>query len=152
MRAPVNLSLPGKLPFAPASSHHDDTNADDANGHSEAANDDDNREAPFCLKISQVRRRRSAHWSQIYGGDDVASCALIPPCHQQCPFFLVIPGHQVSDLLFSWLQQQVKRQRCLAINSISFSSSCILPLTPILGLRTATIRFLDLFDTLLLRC
>ena len=26
-------------------------------------------------------------------------------------FFLVIPGHQVSGLLFSWLQQQVKRQR-----------------------------------------
>ena len=65
---------------------------------------------PFCFKISQVRRRLIAHWSEIYGGNDVASCALTPPCHQDCPFSLVIPCHQVSALFFSQLQQQVKGQ------------------------------------------
>ena len=81
-----------------------DTNAD-VDDRGEAANDDDNFEAAFCLKISRVRRRRSAHWSGIYGGNDVTSCAFIPPCHQQCPF---LSGHQVSALFLSSLQQQVK--------------------------------------------
>ena len=59
----------------------------DVDGNSLAGNDDDDGREPFCLKISQVRRRRSAHWSEIYGSNDVASCVLTPPCHQQqCPF------------------------------------------------------------------